>query len=273
MTKQGAILCCTVLAIATLLGSSPWPILAQSQGIQPASSSFVANPQQQPQDKAEQPTAVNDTPEMVLLSSRFNEQNLGDEIVGEVMNNSTESAEYVEVLATFRDGSGAVIDTALGYADAHLIIAEASAPFKILLTSDMIEDEAVTYDLTLKWRDLDFEEFSKDVLTRQPLSGSGNNNDINADNDNDKNDDNYDNDDDDGYGCDSNLECQLSGNREWAKDHIGNFDELNEEDQESAIKEVLNDVDEDYLDAHEENEEDNENSDDDDEEGQEKQEN
>lgn len=42
---------------------------------------------------------------MVLLSSRFNEQNPIDEIVGEVMNNGTGSSEYVQALAVFRDAS------------------------------------------------------------------------------------------------------------------------------------------------------------------------
>lgn len=37
--------------------------------------------------------------------------------------------------------------------------------------------------------------------------------------------------------------------------HIGNLDELNEEEQESMINEVLNDVNEDYLDAQEEKKE------------------
>lgn len=60
--------------------------------------------------------------------------------------------------------------------------------------------------------------------------------------------------DESGYGCDTNLECHLEGNREWAKDHIGNIDEMSEEDQESAISDVLNDVDEEYLDAQQEKE-------------------
>lgn len=70
----------------------------------------------------------------------------------------------------------------------------------------------------------------------------------------DDEDNNNDNDDDNDNGdnsCGTNLECQLSGDREWAKDHIGNFDELGNEDQESMISEVLNDVDEDYLDEQE----------------------
>ncbi len=48
-------------------------------------------------------------------------KNFGAEIVGEVNNNSAESAEYVEALATFRDGLGTVIDTASGYANPHLV--------------------------------------------------------------------------------------------------------------------------------------------------------
>jgi hypothetical protein len=99
------------------------------------------------------------------------QQRFSDEGVGKVMNNGTESAEFVEMLATFRDASGAVIDTATGYADPHLVTAGDSASFNILLTSDIIEDKATSYDLTLKWRDLDFEEFSKDVLRGQPLNG------------------------------------------------------------------------------------------------------
>lgn len=100
----------------------------------------------------------------------------------------------------------------------------------------------------MKWRDLDFEEFSKDVLRGQPLNGEVSNGE--DDSVSDGNDD-----DDDGYICKPNLECQLEENREWAKDHIGNLDELNEEEQESMINEVLNDVNEDYLDAQEEKKE------------------
>jgi hypothetical protein len=67
------------------------------------------------------------------------------------MNNGIESAEYVEALATFRDAIGTVIDTAWGYADPHLVVAKDSAPFNIFLTSVSVDDEAMTYDLTLKW--------------------------------------------------------------------------------------------------------------------------
>lgn len=43
---------------------------------------------------------------MVLLSARFNDDQFGGEIVGEVMNNGTASANFVEALATFRDSAG-----------------------------------------------------------------------------------------------------------------------------------------------------------------------
>ena len=233
----------------TILVTSSWPVLAQPQCLQPAAAPFGNPSQQLQQDDAAQKPIMSNGPDMVLLSSRYNKQRFSDEGVGKVMNNDTESAELVEVLATFRDASGAVIDTATGYADPHLVTAGDSAPFNILLTSEIIEDKATSYDLTLKWRDLDFEEFSKDVLRGQPLNGEVSNEE--DDNGSDGNDDN----DDNGYGCEPNLKCQLEENREWAKDHIENFDELDEEEQESMINEVLDDANEDYLDAQEEKKE------------------
>jgi hypothetical protein len=147
--------------IVTILVTSSWPVLAQPQGLQQAAAPFGNPSQQLQQEDAAQKPIMSNGPDM---SSRYNKQRFSDEGVGKVMNNGTESAEFVEVLATFRDASGAVIDTATGYADPHLVTAGDSAPFNILLTSDIIEDKATSYDLTLKWRDLDFEEFSKDVL-------------------------------------------------------------------------------------------------------------
>jgi hypothetical protein len=90
-------------------------------------------------------------PDVVLLSSRFIDDQFGDEIVDEVMNNGTSSANFVEALATFRDPTGVVIGTSFGFADPHLVTAKDSAPFTILLTSEAVQDQAVSYDLTLKW--------------------------------------------------------------------------------------------------------------------------
>jgi hypothetical protein len=89
------------------------------------------------------------------------------------------------------------------------------------------------------------------VFSQYPYSIFEDQNEDNEDNNDDNNNDDNNNGGDE---CETNLECQLSGNREWAKDHISNFDELSKEDQESAINDVLNDIDEDYLDEQEEKE-------------------
>jgi hypothetical protein len=125
--------------IVTILVTSSWAVLAQPQGLQPAAAPFGNPSQQLQQDDAAQKPIMSNGPDMVLLSSRYNEQRFSDEGVEEVMNNGTELAEFFEVLATFRDASGAAIDTATGYADPHLVTAGDSAPFNILLTSDIIE--------------------------------------------------------------------------------------------------------------------------------------
>ena len=42
-----------------------------------------------------------------------------------------------------------------------------------LITSDTIESQAQTYDMTLQWRDSDFKEFSESVLSGQPIGSGG----------------------------------------------------------------------------------------------------
>ena len=49
---------------------------------------------------------------MILLSARLNDDGFGgQQIVGEVKNSGTESAEFIQPFATFRDAQGAVVDT------------------------------------------------------------------------------------------------------------------------------------------------------------------
>ena len=59
-----------------------------------------------------------------------------------------------------------------GYADPTTSQPGSKAPFTVLITSDTIESQAQTYDMTLQWRDSDFNEFSESVLSGQPI-GSG----------------------------------------------------------------------------------------------------
>ncbi|MGE5661936.1 MAG: hypothetical protein ACM3X1_06775 [Ignavibacteriales bacterium] len=100
------------------------------------------------------------------------------------MNNDTKPAEYVEKFATLRDESrlGAVIGTPRGYAGPHLVTARDSAPFNVLLVSDLIRNGAITYDPTLKWGNSVFEEVNKNVLSGQPHDDGMNSTDIEDDN-------------------------------------------------------------------------------------------
>ena len=118
--------------------------------------------------------------DMVLLSSILNGQSINDEVI----NNGTKPAEYVEKFATLRDESrlGAVIGTPRGYAGPHLVTARDSAPFNVLLVSDLIRNGAITYDPTLKWGNSVFEEVSKNVLSGQPHDDGMNSTDIEDDN-------------------------------------------------------------------------------------------
>jgi hypothetical protein len=108
-------------------------------------------------------------PNIELISARFIDDRLGGEIVGEVLNNGTADAQFVEALATFRDSASTVIGTSFGFADPHQVSAKDSAPFNILITSEIVQDQAATYDLTLQWQDMEANEFSKDVLSKQPF--------------------------------------------------------------------------------------------------------
>ena len=125
--------------------------------------------QQQPRQQQ-----IPEGPDMVLLSARFNDDQQGGQIVGEVKNNGTKSAEFIEALATFREVDGAVVDVASTFADKQLIVGGDVSPFNLFVTSDVTKAEASTYDLTLKWQDLETNQFAKNGLSKQPLvDGSG----------------------------------------------------------------------------------------------------
>ena len=53
------------------------------------------------------------------------------EIVGEVSNSSNMPAEFVNIIATFYDSTGAVIDTSFTYTDIDVVQAGGTAPFRL----------------------------------------------------------------------------------------------------------------------------------------------
>jgi hypothetical protein len=162
LTAQSGAFAISVQA-QSITAASPFEQLAEGGEQQPLQQ------QQQGQQGLLQQQPTESGPDIELLSARFINDRLGGEIVGEIINNGTADAQFVEALATFRDSAGTVIGTSFGFADPHQVAAKDSAPFNILITSETVQDQAATYDLTLKWQDMEANEFSKDVLSKQPF--------------------------------------------------------------------------------------------------------
>lgn len=101
---------------------------------------------------------------LVLLSQRYNNEEFGDRIVGEVLNNGTTRAEFVELTASFYDQNGALVGIESTYADPSTIEPGNKSPFEIFISSDAIENEAENYDFIIQWRDINGNDQSVRVL-------------------------------------------------------------------------------------------------------------
>ena len=90
--------------------------------------------------------------------------------MGEVKNSGTEPAEFIQPFATFRDAQGAVVDTALTYAEKQRIDSGDTSPFNLFIVSEVIKQQAKTYDLGLEWQDQQGNQYTSDVLSNQPFT-------------------------------------------------------------------------------------------------------
>lgn len=111
-------------------------------------------------------------PDISLESQRYIEESFSNQIVGEVINNGNEVAEFVEATASFYNALGDIVGTSSGFADPETIQAGMKSPFTILITSDTVANEAATYSLTLQWQDSGVNDYSKLVLENEPISAS-----------------------------------------------------------------------------------------------------
>lgn len=107
-----------------------------------------------------------------LQSQRYIEESFSNQIVGEVINNGSEVAEFVEATASFYNALGDIVGTSSGFADPETIQPGMKSPFTILITSDTVANEAATYSLTLQWQDSDVNDYSKLVLENEPITSS-----------------------------------------------------------------------------------------------------
>jgi hypothetical protein len=191
--------------------------------------------------------------DIILVSQRYNDEGSADRIVGEVANNGTGTAEFVRVTASFYDQAGNILGSQFSYADPQTIVPAGKSPFIIFITTDAIEEDDIeAHDLILQWQDSDGQDHSSRVNAQALalLAAEGKD-----DDEEDKEKGNSNSDDNESDDVDDDYNPQLARDREWAKERIGNFDELGKEDQESAIDDVLDDVDEDILDEQREEEE------------------
>jgi hypothetical protein len=104
--------------------------------------------------------------DIILLSQRYNQEQFGDNIVGEVENNGTATADFVQITASFYDLNGQIVGSEFTYADPSSIEPGSRSPFEIFITSEAIQDETERYEFTLQWTNPDGSEDSKRVLGR-----------------------------------------------------------------------------------------------------------
>jgi hypothetical protein len=132
----------TELAIITPNNTAPFTISSYPDIIKPASFKFDIDYQ----TTNKQPFA-NLTIKSHLVSTG------GDysEIVGEVINHSSITAEFVKIVATFRNPMGVVIGTDFTYTDIDIIQAGSTAPFKLSTYPHKISPP-ISYDLQVQAR-------------------------------------------------------------------------------------------------------------------------
>jgi hypothetical protein len=117
-------------------------------------------------------TGLNDAltqPDILFESQRYTVEIFSDQIVGQVINNASQSAEFVKATAPFYNALSDIVETDSGFADPDTIQPGAKSPFTILITSDTAKNEAATYSLTLQWQTSNLNDHSKLVLENGPI--------------------------------------------------------------------------------------------------------
>ncbi|HZD35624.1 MAG TPA: FxLYD domain-containing protein [Nitrososphaeraceae archaeon] len=122
--------------------------------------------------------------DIILLSQRYNQERFSDTIVGEVENNGTATADFVQVTVSFYDSNGQIVGREFTYADPSTVEPGMRSPFEVFITSDTIQDETETYEFTLQWTNPDGSKDSTRVMGETAESQDGDNDDNDSDNDN-----------------------------------------------------------------------------------------
>lgn len=88
---------------------------------------------------------------VVLLSHRFNQGTISNEVVGEVLNNGTRPLDKydVNIIASFYDSAGVLVGSDQGFIDAETLGEGDRSAFNVFITDDAIMNEAATYDISI----------------------------------------------------------------------------------------------------------------------------
>jgi uncharacterized membrane protein YgcG len=111
-------------------------------------------------------------PHIKVDAVRYDEGEFSDEIIGEVTNNGTGLARFVEIGVTYYDAAGIITGTDFTYADPSDLQPGDTAPFNLFVSEDDAQ-EADSFNMRVSWNDITHEEFTENVLTKQPISASG----------------------------------------------------------------------------------------------------
>ncbi|HSA74955.1 MAG TPA: hypothetical protein VLE21_02085 [Candidatus Nitrosocosmicus sp.] len=90
--------------------------------------------------------------DMILLSQNYNSTGFVDQIVGEILNNGTDTAKSVEISSVFYNDSGIIGSESTG-TDPTTINPGDKSVFTLQLIDPVISSDAESYEFTLKWQD------------------------------------------------------------------------------------------------------------------------
>jgi hypothetical protein len=88
---------------------------------------------------------------LILGSSQISTDFGSTYIVGEVRNNLSDVVEYVQIVGSFYDSSGLLIDTDFTYTDLDYLRPAEKSPFKLIISDESVASRIDNYTLSVNW--------------------------------------------------------------------------------------------------------------------------
>jgi hypothetical protein len=88
---------------------------------------------------------------LILGSSQISTDFGSTYIVGEVRNNLSDIVEYVQIVGSFYDSSGLLIDTDFTYTDLDYLRPAEKSPFKLIISDESVASRIDNYTLSVNW--------------------------------------------------------------------------------------------------------------------------